>query len=243
MDSSRNSISGTGSLTEGLGMRPVKVAAIADVHSPRYLDEFNKALSKCAPPDFFLFAGDMVNRGASEEYLKVLEAIENHLGLNFPIISCLGNEDPTDIKKQTRQLTGERITFLNDSSITIKTSGSRITIVGLSPSTNNLLEARSTSFPEIQSTFEVKTTRLTHLLQDATSSSDHTILLMHFSPLLENNPREFSSWLSNAVTNHPPLYIIHGHVHDATRVKVKIGATTIMNVALPVTGSITKLVL
>jgi Icc-related predicted phosphoesterase len=224
-------------------VHPVKVAAIADVHSPRYLDEFDKALSRCAPPDLFLFAGDMVNRGASEEYLKVLEAIDTHLGLNFPIISCLGNEDPTDIKEQTYQVTGERITFLNDSSITIKISGSRITIVGLSPSTNYQLDAQSTNFPEIQSTFEVRTTRLTHLLQDATSSSDHTILLMHFSPLLENNPREFSSWISNAVTNHPPLYIIHGHVHDATRVKVKIGATNIMNVALPVTGSITKLVL
>jgi Icc-related predicted phosphoesterase len=222
---------------------PVKIAAIADVHSPRYLDEFEKALSRCAPPDLFLFAGDMVNRGASEEYLKVLEVIDTHFGLNFPIISCLGNEDPTDIKEQTYQVTGERITFLNDSSITIKISGSQITIVGLSPSTNYPIDAQSTTFPEIQSTFEVRTTRLTHLLQDATRSSNHTILLMHFSPLLENNPREFSSWISDAVTNHPPLYIIHGHVHDATRVKVRIGATNIMNVALPVTGSITKLVL
>ena len=224
-------------------MCPVKIAAIADVHSPRYLDEFEKALSRCAPPDLFLFAGDMVNRGASEEYLKVLEVIDTHFGLNFPIISCLGNEDPTDIKEQTYQVTGERITFLNDSSITIKISGSQITIVGLSPSTNYPIDAQSTTFPEIQSTFEVRTTRLTHLLQDATRSSNHTILLMHFSPLLENNPREFSSWISDAVTNHPPLYIIHGHVHDATRVKVRIGATNIMNVALPVTGSITKLVL
>ena len=71
----------------------VKILAVADVHSPRYLDEFAKALAQHEQPDAFLLAGDMINRGNAEEYTNVLNTIEKVLGTNFPIIACFGNEE------------------------------------------------------------------------------------------------------------------------------------------------------
>ncbi|MHA2322484.1 MAG: metallophosphoesterase [Candidatus Thorarchaeota archaeon] len=38
----------------------MKILAVADVHSPRHLEEFVKALAHHEQPDVFLFAGDMI---------------------------------------------------------------------------------------------------------------------------------------------------------------------------------------
>ncbi|MBY8996578.1 MAG: metallophosphoesterase [Candidatus Thorarchaeota archaeon] len=222
-------------------MSPVKLATIADVHSPKFLNEFKTALSNCTPPDLFLFAGDMVNRGKVNEYSNVLDTVESQLGSDFPILACFGNEDPLDIRDELNLTTKDRLTFLDERSITLTLSGSRIAIVGMSSFSAELLNAQSSAAAEMRTIFEERALQLSRLLQDASSSSDYLILLMHFSPLRETNPTEFSWWVSRAVETYPPNLIIHGHIHNSIRNKVEIGATTIRNVALPAIGSITEL--
>jgi len=224
-------------------MSPAKIAAVADVHSPKFLDEFQFALSKCTQPDLFLLAGDMINRGKVDEYTNVLDAIDSQFCSNFPILACFGNEDPLDIKEELDQITEGRLTFLDEKSITITSSGSRIAIIGISSVSADLLKVQSNTVSEIQTIFEERALLLSQLLQEASSSSDYVILMMHFSPLLEANPTEFSWWVSRAVKTAPPNLIIHGHIHNSTRNKLEIGATTIRNVALPAIGSITELIL
>ncbi|MHA1964984.1 MAG: metallophosphoesterase family protein [Candidatus Thorarchaeota archaeon] len=222
-------------------MSPVKIAAIADVHSPRFLNDFNVALSKCEKPDLFLFAGDMINRGNEKEYKNVLDTVDSQLGSDFPITACFGNEDLLGSRDELHLMTKDRLTFLDEKSITLNLHGSRIAIVGLSAVGAELLEAQSNTVAEIQTIFEERALQLSQLLQGATSSSDYVILLMHFSPLLETNPAEFSWWISRAMETSAPNLIIHGHIHNSTRTKIEIGATTIRNVALPAVGSITEL--
>ena len=50
--------------------------AVGDVHCPRYLPEFIQSLEQFSAPEVFLFAGDMINRGKAEEYVTVLDVIE-----------------------------------------------------------------------------------------------------------------------------------------------------------------------
>ncbi|MHA2351862.1 MAG: metallophosphoesterase family protein [Candidatus Thorarchaeota archaeon] len=217
-------------------MSPVKIAAVADVHSPRFLNEFRTGLSTCEIPDIFLFAGDMINRGKVDEYPEVLDILNSHLGSDFPIIACFGNEEPIACRDELHLITQNRVTFLDEKSVTFNISGSSIAIVGMSATYEPPNEVA-----EMRTSFEERSHRLSNLLQDASKNADCVILLMHFSPLLETDSTEFSWWVSRAIARMPPAYIVHGHVHDNLKNETKIGATTIRNVALPAIGSITEL--
>lgn len=222
-------------------MSPVKIAAVADVHSPRFLSEFRTALSKCRPPDLFLFAGDMVNRGKADQYVNVLDTVDSQLGSNFPIMACYGNEDPLEIQDELHTMTKNRLTFLNEKKITLNLSGSRVSIIGISAASMEPSEPQGNTVSDIQAIFEARASQLSCLLDKASSSADYSILLMHYSPLLESTSNEFSWWISRAIETAPPTLIVHGHIHNSTRNKLEIGATTIRNVALPAIGSITEL--
>lgn len=222
-------------------MSPVKIAAIADVHCPRFLNEFRTALSKCRPPDLFLFAGDMVNRGTADQYITVLDTVDSQLGSDFPIVACYGNEDPLELQDELHLLTKDRLTFLDEKSISLYLSGSRVAIVGMSAASIEPSEPQGNTVSDIQAIFEARASQLSCLLEKASSSADYSILLMHYSPLLESISNEFSWWISRAIETAPPNLIVHGHIHNSTRNKIEIGATTIRNVALPAIGSITEL--
>ena len=102
-------------------------------------------------------------------------------------------------------------------------------------------DIKSNNVTEMQTLFEERASRLAYLLKQVSERSDIIILLIHFSPLKDGSQIEFSWWMSRALEHVIPDHIVHGHIHDATKVKIEIGATTIWNVALPVTGSITEL--
>lgn len=222
-------------------MSRIKIAAIGDVHSPRFLTDFTAALSKCKAPDLFLFAGDMISRGKTEEYINILDTVDSQLGSGFPIFSCFGNEDSVDMKDELLLITKDRLTFLDEKSVSLSFGGSQIAIVGISAITAELVEAQSKDVAEIQAIFEERAFRLSNLLEEASNSSNYVILLMHFSPLLENSLSQFSWWISRAVEKAPPTVIIHGHIHDSARNEMKIGLTTIRNVALPATHLVTEM--
>ena len=217
-------------------MNPIKVAAVADVHSPRFLNEFRTALKRCETPDLFLFAGDMINRGKAYEYPKVLDIVESQLGSGFPIVACFGNEEPQDCHDEIQASTKDRITFLDERECTFNISGIRISIIGMSA-----VNPQSNSVNEMRTKFEARSHRLSDLLQSSSQDADYVILLMHFSPLKEVCSSEFSWWIQKAIEKNPPNHIIHGHIHDSIKNEVKIGLTVIRNVAFPAIGSITEL--
>jgi Icc-related predicted phosphoesterase len=218
----------------------MRIAATADVHSPRYLNEFKSALLSCKKPDLFLFAGDMINRGKSDEYLNVLDAIDSLLGPDIPILACFGNEEPVACRDELHQITEDRVTFLDEEVLSINQNGSQLSIIGMSTVISEPPQVRANMLTEIRSIFDERVIVLSKLLQEASCSAGIVILLMHFSPMLENGAIEYSWWISEAIETYPPNFIIHGHIHNSKVNEIEIGTTSIRNVALPAIGSITE---
>ena len=223
----------------------MRIGAVADVHSPKFLNEFTSSLEQCRKLDLFLLAGDIINRGSVDEYLRVVAAIERIHGA-VPIIACFGNEEYNESRSEIISLMEDRVTFLDESTISLSLAGSKIGIVGAS-----VLLERAESSPErtrsppddIRPAFEKRALRISQHLQMLEKSSDHTILLLHYSPLLESDPQSYSWWVSRALEIVQPTLIVHGHVHVSSNLEVVIGSTRIYNVALPAVGSITELTL
>jgi Icc-related predicted phosphoesterase len=212
------------------------IAAVADVHSPRFFVEFVTSLGQCPKPDLFLLAGDIVNRGTVEEYPIVVDAIERFYE-DVPIVACFGNEECAESRDEIISHVGDKVTFLDASTTTVNISGKRVGIVGSSA----ILET-SVDVSDIRTFFENRAKRISSLLRQAHRVSRTVILLMHYSPL-EENTRSFSWWIARAIKNVEPNLIVHGHIHNPTEMELLIGSTTVHNVALPAVGSITELFL
>ncbi len=230
-------------------MKRVKILAVADVHSPRFLEEFVKDLAKRNAPDVFLFAGDMINRGNAEEYTTVLNVIEKVLGSSFPIIGCFGNEEYSEVRKEIISIVGDRMVFLDEKSYVLESNDIKVGIVGTQGSLDKATSWQRRNIPSVKGVFERRAKRAASLLKKMKGKVDHRILLMHYSPCLETCEGEDSrafSWLGSrkfytVVVEHQPELVIHGHVHNSTRHEVRIGSSLIRNVALPAVGSITEL--
>jgi Icc-related predicted phosphoesterase len=217
----------------------LRIAAVADIHSPRFINEFTKSLKQCQTPDVFLFAGDIVNRGIADEYLCVVDLIERTHG-EVPIIACFGNEEYIESRNEIVSLVGDRVIFLDESTTTLSITGSCLGVVGTS-----VILDQPLGLTEIKDVFEKRAKRVSKLLESVAKISDHTILLLHYSPLSEehHDSQSFSWWVSRAVEEVKPTLIVHGHIHNSKILKTKIETTSVYNVALPAVGSITELIL
>jgi Icc-related predicted phosphoesterase len=227
----------------------MRILAVADVHSPRFLDEFITSLDDQSAPDLFLMAGDMINRGAAKEFPRILDVIEDKIGCGFPIISCFGNEEYSEIRSDLISRLRDRITFLDEKSITLEVDGTILGIVGTQGSLDKPTDWQRINVPNVKRVFERRAERAEALLRKTLPSVDYTILLMHYSPCTETcvgeGNRSFA-WLGSRkfytlISNLQPDLVIHGHVHNSTTHNASIGTTVVRNVALPAVGSITQL--
>ncbi|MFW9794033.1 MAG: metallophosphoesterase [Candidatus Thorarchaeota archaeon] len=218
-------------------MKSLRIAAVADVHSPRFFTEFETSLTQFEKPDLFLLAGDIVNRGKTDEYPRVVNAIERY-HKDVPIVACFGNEEYLETRYEIKSLIGNRVVFLEETNMIISIADATIGIVGASVLVDNSIE-----LSEIRVVFEKRAENVSKLLQEVASESEHVILLLHYSPLLEPliDPDSFSWWISKAIETIQPSLIIHGHHHDSLKQIVTIGSTRVYNVALPAVGSITEI--
>ena len=203
----------------------MKIAAVADIHYPRFFSQFEQSLQDMERPDLFLLAGDIVNRGNSEGYPIVTDTIDSFFG-NVPIIACFGNEDYNMFhnEQQIVELVGTRVTFLDNRSISIPIRDTKIGIVGVSIVSERVKEVAS-----IRSVFEEQARRISKSLEELGGSVSELIILSHFSPLAESES-SFSWWFREAIKHHTPSLIIHGHLHDTKENKVVVESTPIYNV-------------
>jgi len=227
----------------------VRILATADVHSPRFLNDFRGNLTAHEPPDMFLFAGDMINRGSAEEYTTVLDTLEETLGGSFPIIGCFGNEEYSEVRKDIISIVGDRMLFLDEKSTIVESNGLKIGIVGTQGSLDKATSWQRRNIPSVKGVYERRAKRAESLLKKIEKQVDRRILLMHYSPCLETCEGEEEkafSWLGSRkfykiIVNQQPDLVIHGHVHNSVRHEVQIGKTLVRNVSLPAVGSITSI--
>ncbi|MHA2025221.1 MAG: metallophosphoesterase family protein [Candidatus Thorarchaeota archaeon] len=227
----------------------MRILAIADVHSPRFLNEFRGNLTAHEPPDMFLFAGDMINRGSAEEYTTVLNTIEETLGDSFPIVGCFGNEEYSEVRNEIISIVGDRMLFLDEKSTVIESNDLKIGIVGTQGSLDKATSWQRRNIPRVKGVFERRAKRAESLLKKIDKHVDHRILLMHYSPCLETCEGEEEKgfqWLGSRkfykiIVKQQPDLVIHGHVHNSVRHEVVFGKTLVRNVSLPAVGSITSI--
>jgi Icc-related predicted phosphoesterase len=225
----------------------VRVAAVADVHSPKYLEEFRKSLSRVESPNVLLLAGDMVNFGRAAEYQNIINTIDSILGVEVPVVACFGNEEFLESRNSILELTQTRISFLDGGSIIIKNGELEIGIVGAPAPTDVIDASRGLNHQDIRGIFETRARLLSSLVKDVASKADQTVLLMHYSPLSERpndkNVSEYSWWISKIIKEVQPNLVIHGHIHGSKMLRTSIGRTRIFNVAFPASNTVTEIVL
>ena len=217
----------------------MRIAAVGDIHCPRFLPLFERSLRQIEKPDIFLLAGDIVNRGKADEYPVVLDTIDSIHG-QVPIVACFGNEDYNELyhESQVLDLVGNRVTFLDESTLSFSIRGSTLGVVGVS-----IIKEKAKDIRAIRAIFEKRARRLSDMLQELVTDSDYTIILSHYSPLIESQSERqaFSWWFGKAVKDIRPSLILHGHIHNSTKNRVVVESTPVYNVALPAVGSITEL--
>jgi len=216
----------------------MRIAAVGDIHCPRFLSEFERSLREIEKPDVFLLAGDIVNRGKVDEYPFVVNSIDSIHG-RVPIIACFGNEDYNVLypEHQLVELVGDRVTFLDNSTATLSIRSSILGVVGVS-----IVNETAKELETIETIFEERARIITELLRKLTNVANYTVILTHYSPLVETE-NVFSWWFDKAMKDAMPSLIIHGHMHDSTINRVVVESTPVYNVALPAVGSITEIVL
>lgn len=226
-------------------MNIVRIAAVSDVHSPRYFAEFERSLSLLEVPDLFLMAGDMVNRGAIQEYDRITDALEAKMGRDVPIVSCLGNEEYDENRAELAKHSKEMIQFLDDEAIVLDIAGSKIGIVSGPAPIDRRSKTTELGGSSIRRRFQHRIAGLSSLIEEAVGSASYTILLMHYSPLTETGQASdkptLSWWIAEAMRKTQPDLIVHGHTHSAIQSRAKVEGILIYSVAIPATGLITEI--
>jgi Icc-related predicted phosphoesterase len=227
----------------------MKIVAVADVHCPRYVEEFIAGLEQVDKPHLFLMAGDMVNRGMYDQYPIILEHIKEKLGDGFPIYSCFGNEEYSEVRKEILSLVGQKIKFLDEKLEILDIAGLKVGIVGTQGSLDKPTSWQKRNIPSVKRVFEQRAERAALLLRKMEGKVDRRILLMHYSPCLETcegeSTRSFA-WLGSrkffsVIKSEQPDLVIHGHVHNSTNHETMIGNSRVRNVSIPAVGSLTQL--
>ncbi|MEM5802326.1 MAG: metallophosphoesterase [Candidatus Aenigmatarchaeota archaeon] len=217
------------------------IAAVSDVHTPRYFAEFVLALDKMnIIPDLFLIAGDMIDRGEVNEYEKIYNALFGKI--TCPIVACFGNQEYSQIREELKQKFKE-IRFLDDQSIVVEVSGTKVGIFGTTGCLDTPTGWQKANVPNIEQIYQTRYNLADKQLQRLPAS--YKILLMHYAPTYKTlegeNPRFFSTlgsqYFENILLKRKPNLVIHGHSHRGTAM-AWIDTVPVFNVAFLVNRKI-----
>jgi len=216
-------------------------AATGDVHSPRYYEDFVRAIERLTvKPDLFLIVGDMIDRGRIEEYEKIYNTLFGKI--TCPIIACFGNNEFAQIREQLKQKHRE-IRFLDDQSIVFEIGRIKVGIFGTTGSLDTPTRWQKANVPNIERIYSDRMILTDKHLERMLTH--FKILLIHYAPTYKTlegeNPRFFANMgcqtFENVITKRKPSLVLHGHSHRGQKM-VWIDAIPIFNVALPLNREI-----
>ena len=217
------------------------IAAVGDVHSPRYYDIFVRAIDTMkAKPDLFVMVGDMVNRGSLEEYDKIYNVLFGKI--YCPIVAVFGNNEFQEIRGKIREKYPE-IKFLDDESTVVQVGKRFVGIVGSTGSLDMPTPWQKKNIPDIENIYRDRVDKVDSLLQKLLTN--FKLLLMHYSPTYKTlegeRPMYRSSFGSklyeNVIRNRKPNLAMHGHSHNGTK-QAWVDTVPVFNVALPLNREI-----
>ena len=226
----------------------IKIGAVGDIHSPRYLDLFTSAIKSLETTDFdlFILAGDNILKGDVEAF----EPVSSLLKENFdcPIVSCFGNEDYEEVENDLIERFNE-ITFLNDDMLLIEIKKKKLGLVATRGSLDRPTFWQAKNIPEIRKIYSDRIKTIEHLLDRLKHKKvDHTLLISHYPPTYKTmegeNPKYWpvlgsKKFEKKIIENKFIDVVIHAHLHRSKITKSILGNTVILNVSLPASKKIT----
>jgi len=218
----------------------MRVAAVADVHSPKYLDLFKRALAKLDGCDIFLLCGDLVVKNDHTQLPAVVAAIRDVY--QGEIIGCFGNEEhPRDMGNY--KLDG--VKWLDDDSTVFEAGGLEVGIVGSRGSLDRPTFWQRNNIGGIVETYRRRVETVDMALAEL--QTDVKIVISHYSPTYAtlDGEREFS-WpemgsklFEDVIKRRQPDAWFHGHIHRGKKLEAEIGRTLVANASLPARGELT----
>ncbi|MEM1545239.1 MAG: metallophosphoesterase [Candidatus Methanomethylicia archaeon] len=224
----------------------IVIAAVGDIHSPKFLKIFKNSLHSIPLNyiDLFLLAGDNVHRNAVDQMENVVNAIRD-IG-NIPIVSCFGNEEYTPQKYKDEY---SSVTWLDDESIILNIKGWNIKIIGTKGVLDKPTAWQSKNIKDIDKIYTERLRKIECLISEG--KADFTVLLSHYSVTYKTMIGEPESlWpllgskaVEDIILRTNLTLCIHAHVHRSRRKIIEVNSTTIINVSLPSTNNISIITL
>jgi Icc-related predicted phosphoesterase len=218
------------------------IAAIGDIHSPRFFDQYVKAIEDLQEkPDIFFLLGDIVYHGKVEEYQKVYNVLFGRI--TCPIIACFGNEEHGEETRMLIENQNPDIKFLDEESLILEIGGKTVGIVGTIGSLDRPTYWQRNNIPGIYDIYKKRVETVESLLTSL--KTEMKILLIHYAPtykILEGeNPQSFPELGSKAyervIIEQKPNIVITGHSHKGSK-EAWIDTVPIFNVAFPLNRTI-----
>jgi len=232
-------------LNSGEYTRIMKIAAVSDIHSPKYLREFVESLKirKYHDIALVLLAGDIIDKGAVSFMRPVINAIKKTF--KSRIIGIYGNEEYDSVKNDIKREFNDVI-WLDDETYFYETSDIKVAIVGSRGVLDRPTWWQQRNIPNIREIYLARIKKIESLLR-AVPKNYKKILLTHYSPtyatLVGEDKRVWpmlgSRRLEKIILNTRPKIVIHGHAHRSVKVEAWLRGVRIINVAFPARKEVT----
>ena len=226
----------------------VSIVAVSDIHSPIYLSLFVEALARYrGDPDLVLLAGDLVDGNR----IDMLQPVHDRLLDRFrgkPIIAVFGNEEYRGYEEEYRRRY-PGIRWLDDEYLVISIGDHRVGVVGTRGALDKPTTWQSRNMPWLEHYYRELPDKMAKLVEEARGEgADIVVLLTHYGVTYQTvygEPRWVWPYLASRrmgeVLKGRVDLIIHGHAHNAKRLKASINNTQVYNVALPANKSLVEI--
>lgn len=218
------------------------IAAIGDIHSPRFFDFYVEAVENLhEKPDVFFLLGDTIHRGDIKEYPKVYNVLFGKI--NCPIIACFGNEEFGPETRTIIENQNPDIKFLDDETLVLEIDNKSIGIVGSIGGLDRPTFWQRNNIPDIYDIYKQRVEKVEKLLSEL--NADFKILLIHYAPtykILEGEtpgifPELGCKAYERVITEQKPDLVLTGHSHKGKK-QAWIDTIPIFNVAFPLNKEI-----
>jgi Icc-related predicted phosphoesterase len=221
----------------------VRVAAVADIHSPKYLEIFRRGLAELGECDLFLLAGDLVLKSDHTQLATVVAAIcEFYRG---KILACFGNEEYQRDEEKFKD--SPELEWLDDQSTTVEVRGLKVGIVGSRGSLDRPTFWQRTHLKGIAQVYRERVKVIDRLLSEL--RADVKLVMTHYAPTyatLEGEqerawPEMACRAFESVIRRQQPDVWIHGHAHQSKCLAKEFGRTLVLNASLPARGGVATL--
>ncbi|MGD0329043.1 MAG: metallophosphoesterase [Nitrososphaeria archaeon] len=219
----------------------MKVAALGDIHAPKYFDLFKKSLEEFLKRkegvSAFLLAGDLIDGGRYDQLDIIRELIRK---VDLPTYSCFGNNEYQEYSDIVMKKLPE-VVFLDDNCMKLKRIEDDVAIVGSRGVLDKPTYWQKKNWNDADEIYEKRRNKLNELADMC--QADMKILLIHYPPTLKivkgENPRFTEQMGSNKLDPVIKKFnlVITAHAHKGKKL-VEIDGIPVYNVSLPLNGGI-----